>query len=304
MSIQPRHFNDKQQMSRPDFELQYKRDTGLKHVELHHHDFYEIYYLISGDVTYTIESRLYKVLPGDLMLLSPRELHQVNIQAERSVYERYVLWLSPQFLKQLSTPQTDLHQALDSTRSGYVNQLRLQPQDRQKLLSLLEQLYQADQETAFGADVLPKSLLTQFLVTVNRVALGEDLPLADLRRSSPAVTQTMEYIQRHYAEPISLNLLSEKCFISKYHLSHEFQRQVGISVYRYLQKKRLQIARQLLSQGSRPQEVAALCGFGDYAGFYRAFREEYGTSPRAFCASIQGQTSRFAKSQPEERTRI
>ena len=54
----------------------------------------------------------------------------------------------------------------------------------------------------------------------------------------------------------------------------------------------------------KAREVAALCGFGDYAGFYRAFRGEYGTSPRAFCASIQGQTSRFAKSQPEERTRI
>ena len=39
LPLQPKHFDPRQQMQRPDFELQYKRDTYLKDVELHHHDF-------------------------------------------------------------------------------------------------------------------------------------------------------------------------------------------------------------------------------------------------------------------------
>ena len=88
-------------------------------------------------------------------------------------------------------------------------------------------------------------------------------------------------------EPLSLEQLAEQVYVSKYHLSHEFNRLVGTSVYRYIQKKRLLIARQLLAQGKRPSEVYNACGFGDYAGFYRAFRNEYGVSPREYAYSVR-----------------
>lgn len=282
MALRPMHFDPRQQMQQQDFELQYKLDSYLIDVDLHHHDFYELYFLVSGDVTYTIESKLYKVLPGDVLLISPRELHQVHIQAEHAAYERYVLWVHPQLIRQLSTEATDLGQALDPTRPGYGNQLRPQLPEQQKLRSLMEQLYQEAQGTGFGSGLLARSLLTQLLVCINRLALREDCHLADSVRSSETVSRVVEYINLHYSEPLSLELLAETFYISKYHLSHEFQRQVGTSIGRYIQKKRLQIARHLLSQGSKPNSVYSCCGFGDYTGFYRAFKAEYGTSPREF----------------------
>ena len=68
--------------------------------------------------------------------------------------------------------------------------------------------------------------------------------------------------------------------MSKYHLSHEFSRVVGTGVYRYIMLKRLLIARQMLSGGVAPGTVFSSCGFGDYANFYRAFKSQYGISPR------------------------
>ena len=44
-------FDPRQELKAESFEIQHKRDTYLKKVALHHHDFYEIYYLVSGDVT-------------------------------------------------------------------------------------------------------------------------------------------------------------------------------------------------------------------------------------------------------------
>ena len=286
MALNPSSHNPKQQMTAADFELQYKRDSYLIDVDLHHHDFYELYYLVSGDVTYTIESKLYKVLPGDILLISPRELHQVHILPEHAAYERYVLWIKPQLIEALSGEQADLFQALDPARPGYGNQLRLHAGDQQKIRSLMEQLYLESTEAVFGSELLVKSLLTQILVSINRLASREDCHFEDISRSSKTVSQVVEYINLHYSEPLSLDALAERFFISKYHLSHEFQRQVGTSVCRYIQKKRLQIARHLLSQGSKPNGVYSVCGFGDYTGFYRAFRAEYGTSPREFAASV------------------
>ncbi len=280
-------FDPRQEMGRADFELQYKRDTYLKDVELHHHDFYELYFLISGDVTYTIESRQYHVLPGDLLLISPRELHQICIRPEMSAYERYVLWVDPQLLSKYSTALSDLTRNLDPNGAHRGNLVRMRPEDHKKLLGLFEQLWQESGSDGYGSDLLRESLLIQLLVLINRLSDRESDAYAELSGSSRAVSEVVAYINDHYSQPLSLESLAELVYVSKYHLSHEFNRQVGTSVYRYIQKKRLLIARQLLSQGSKPNEVFSACGFGDYAGFYRAFKGEYGISPREYALSVR-----------------
>lgn len=282
LAIQPKGFDPRQQMKSADFELQYKRDSYLKDVELHHHDFFEVYFLLAGDVTYLIESKIVHVMPGDLLLISPRELHQVLIKPEMSVYERYVLWIDPQTIQQLSSPLTDLAAALDPSSPLFGNQLRPKPEDRSRIRELLESLHRESESDGYGSDLLRQSLLTQLLVIINRLLSQQGSYLDEDTRTNRAVTQAINYINLHYGEPLSLDLLAERFYVSKYHLSHEFNRQVGTSIYRYIQKKRLLTARQLIAQGKRPNEIPSLCGFGDYAGFYRAFKAEYGISPREF----------------------
>lgn len=283
---QARHFDPRQEMGRKDFELQYKRDTYLKDVELHHHDFYEIYFLISGDVTYTIESRQYRVMPGDILLISPRELHQICVRPEMSAYERYVLWIDPKLLQQYSTTLTDLTRHLDPNPPARSNLLRIKPEQASMVKYLLDQLWQESESQNYGSDLLQQSLIIQLLVIINRMASKNSSQMETETHSSRAVSAVVDYVNLHYSEPLSLEQLAELVYVSKYHLSHEFNRLVGTSVYRYIQKKRLMIARQLLAQGQRPNEVYSACGFSDYAGFYRAFRNEYGISPREFTRSI------------------
>lgn len=286
MTTTPKHYDPQQNMCRPDFELQYKRDIELQNVELHHHDFYEVYFLITGDVTYTIESKLYRVLPGDLLLISPKELHQIYICPERSAYERYVLWVDPKVLTRLSSPQTDLLDCLDPSRPEYRNQIRLTPEAQQRIHGLMSDLYEELQQNSYGSDILPELLLTELLVTINRLAKDTVVPDTEPSRSGEMVSRVVDYITAHYGEALSLESLADQFYISKYHLSHEFNRQVGTSVHRYILKKRLLIARDLLAQGKKPSEVWNPCGFGDYTGFYRAFKAEYGTSPREYAQSV------------------
>ena len=283
----PRGFDPRQEMKCPGFELQYKRDSYLKDVELHHHDFFEIYFLMAGDVTYLIESKIVHVMPGDLLLISPKELHQVCIRPEMDAYERYVLWIDPQTIQRLSSVSSDLLLGLDPAQPGYGNQLRLKPKDRAMVQDLLEALNRETNSEGYGADLLRESLLTQLLVIINRLVAHQGSQIDEDTRTSRAVTQVINYINLHYGDPLSLDMLADKFYISKYHLSHEFNRQVGTSIYRFIQKKRLLIARQLMAQGKKPNEVYNHCGFSDYAGFYRAFKSEYGTAPREFALAAK-----------------
>ncbi len=280
-------YDPRQVMCRSDYEIAHKRDTYLKDVELHHHDFYEVYFLVSGDVTYTIESRIYRVMPGDMLIISPRELHQVYIQPDMAPYERFVLWIDPKLLDGLSTEGTDLTRCFNASVKNFSNLLHLQPEQRTAVCTLMEDIQAETESAGYGADLMRNSLLTRLMVLVNRIALQESIQQEDITYSSRVVADVINYVNLHYGEPLSLDGLAERFFVSKYHLSHEFNRHIGTSVYRYIQKKRLQIARQLLAQGQKPNKVSAECGFGDYTGFYRAFKAEYGIAPREYAVSVR-----------------
>jgi len=120
-SFQP--FTRRQTMIRRDFEIY--RYRYMDEVELHHHDFYEIYMLLRGSVSYTVENRIFHMRAGDLMLISPLELHQARVDSNDEPYERMVLWVDRGYLESLSSPHTSLTRCFDTTVPGHTNLLRL-----------------------------------------------------------------------------------------------------------------------------------------------------------------------------------
>lgn len=283
-------FDPRQEMGREGYEIQHKRDRYLKNVELHHHDFYEIFCLVSGDVTYAIEGRLYHVTPGDLLLISPRELHQVFVSADMEPYERYVLWVDAALIRRLSTEDADLGRCLESSGSGYSNTLHPAPERRERIQTLMELIFQEAESTEFGAEMLRDSLIRQLLVELNR--LSSNSQAVEQLAGSPVVEEVVRYVNHHYGEALTLDALAGQFHVSKYHLCHAFQKQMGSGLHRFILKKRLQIARNLLSDGQKPKDVYEACGFGDYTAFYRAFRSEYGISPREYAFSLRSQPQR------------
>ena len=108
MAGKAQNFTQRQHMLRPGYEIFRYCDSELGEVSLHHHDFYEIYLFLNGSVEYSIESRIYRLLPGDILLIGPMELHQPRIAKDHGPYERMVLWLDKRYLEQLSSPPDEL----------------------------------------------------------------------------------------------------------------------------------------------------------------------------------------------------
>lgn len=266
-------FDPRQEMHRSDFEIFHSKDTHLDFVGLHHHDFYEVYLFLSGKVEYQVEGRLYQLLPGDILLLSPSELHQVTVQSARIPYERIVLWISRSYLFTLGGGDS-LSRCFDNAFSEHTNLLRAyeNSQLRTLFMHLLEEL----SDNLYANEVCARGYLIQLLVFLNRLSLNNPHKAAE---SDPLVSYTVEYINHHYFEEISLDILAAQLNMSKYYLCHEFKRVTGTSIYRYILLKRLQTARELILQGYPPGNAATKCGFSNYPNFYRSFRSCYGISP-------------------------
>lgn len=282
-------FITRQYMLRHNFEVYRYRDSYLNDVALHHHDFYEIYLFLSGNVTYSIESRNYRLLPGDVLLISPLELHQPMFTWEKQPYERIVLWIDKSFFQELSRLGHDLTRCFDTSQPWHTNLLRADAASRQYITQLMERLIVENESSEFASDLAANACLLQLLILINRLAERTPQHYEVKDKSSPVISSVLGFINEHYSEDLSLDLLASKFFISKYHLSHEFNRLVGTSVYRYIIQKRLAIAKQLLSEGTPPTDVYQHCGFGDYANFYRAFKSEYRISPKEFITSLKAE---------------
>ena len=214
-------------------------------------------------------------------------LFKARIATDADAYERIVLWIARPFLENLSTPRTSLTRCFDTTVPGHTNLLRLPGATGAPLRTTVDKLCALKASKDYGSDLLAQSALVELLVGLNRAAAdrGDARPIGT---SDQVVDAVLHYINEHYSEALTLDQLSEKFFISKYHLLRKFDAQVGTTVHRYILQKRLLNAKQLLAGGVPPNEVCQYCGFGDYANFYRAFRAEYNQTPRQYIQSARG----------------
>ena len=279
-------FDPRQTMRRTDFEIFHYKNRKQTNVAVHHHDFYEVYFFLNGSVEYRIEGQIFRLQPGDLLLLHPMELHQANVETEGGEYERIVLWIDKGFLDGFCHGEDSLIRCFDRSLPTHSNILRPTPAQRTELTMLLGELVRERYSDEYASDAYATGVLLQFMAEINRMALQSKRREAK-EEGSGLIAQVLEYISQHYDEELSLEDLAQRFYVSKYHLSHEFSRLVGTSLYRYVMLKRLLIARQMLAGGEAPGSVCIKCGFGDYANFYRAFKAQYGISPKD-CAPGKG----------------
>ncbi|MBR7133374.1 MAG: helix-turn-helix domain-containing protein [Clostridia bacterium] len=275
-------FDPRIHMLRRNFEIFHYREPLLDTGEVHHHDFYEIYFLLEGSVSYWVEGQNYHLKPGDIILINPMVLHRPVLERGGFVYERIVLWIEKPFLESLSQGGARLFDCFEGPLSVKTNILRLNPTQQKELLSALKLLVKESYSEDYGAEAFAIGILMQLMVSLNRISLNYGTK-PDGDESASVVSEVMAYIREHYGEELSLESLAQRFFVSKYHLSHEFSRAVGTSIHRYITLRRILAAKQLLSEGISATEAAVRCGFKDYTGFYRAFKSECGISPRDFC---------------------
>lgn len=275
-------FDGRQSMKNNTFEIFRYSDKKPENVSIHHHNFYEVYFFIKGDVKFTIEGKCYKLEHGDLLLLSPMELHQAQIQ-QGEVYERIVLWIDCDYLKSLGDENCNLAACFDRSSPNFRNYIKTDKLEQTLLLGILDKMNSEFYGSHFANSAYAQALLTQFMVEINR--LSYHTPDSSKDDEKDLISNVLAYIGEHYNEPITLARLADNFFVSKYYLSHEFQQRVGTSVYRYVIFRRLMQARELIAAGEAPGNVYEACGFGDYANFYRAFKAEYGISPKQFAQS-------------------
>ncbi len=229
---------------------------------LHRHEQYELYYLISGNVELVTQEGKSLLFPGALVLLPPGLQHRFVVLSELP-YERVVINL----------PQ--LPQAVDEKLFAGIRLIDVQKNNR--LLAVMERLQ--DYNRLFDGqrrEYLLGALITELLLLLQKTAVPVEMD----QGYGKMMSRALAYIEQHITEIEDVDELCRALSVSRAWLYREFEAALGISPKRYINHRRLEIARHLLGLGEDATKVALRCGYRDYSAFYRAYRTRYGHSPQ------------------------
>ena len=257
-----------------DFRLFHLRGAMEESVDWHYHTFHKIIEFLGGESGYGVEGKQYLLQPGDLVLVPQGCIHRPEAEPN-APYERRILYLSPEFLCRAGG-SCDLAACFDRAREEF--RFVVHPADGTGGAQLAA-LEHAEREDAFGRELLAQSLLFQFLIGLNR-AMADDL----LQYAKPAaydrkIESILRYLSEHLTEPVSIDDLAARFFVSKYHMMRQFRAQTGYTIHGYLTGKRLMRARAMIAAGTPVLQASEESGFGDYSAFLRAYRKQFGAAP-------------------------
>ena len=254
---------------------------------------YKLFYFLSGAKKFHIGHMVYDVQPGDLYFVDPCEWHYFSGLKEYSNHERFVLFIYPGFLKKLSTDLTDLSSCFQQTADRPEHRIHLLPKESNKLL---HSLYKWKSDTGFGEDLMSLSMFLEFMIVVNRLRAGQsqetenhtepELTGADLTQSS-RIAPILSYLDNHITEELSLELLSERFFLSPSYLCRAFKKDTGVTIHKYITARRITLAKELLLKGHSVTEACTGSGFKDYNGFLKSFVHAVGVSPKKYARLLE-----------------
>lgn len=269
------------------FYVEYNRRKGhYSMVADHMHGQHELYYLFGGERFYFIKDRAYQVQPGDLVIVPGDEVHKTSDTGVPN-HERIVLYYDDRYFEQFDASEAEL---LRSPFRGTRRLLRLDAPERLRVEQLLYGMLREIQEREPGRELSIRHAAAELLLFAARHALGAKAEAAEETASPTAakMTEVARYIAANYREPITLDALSGRFYLSRSYLSRTFKKCTGFGIAEYVCITRIKEAQRLLRETeARITEVSEEAGFDNFSHFEKVFKAFTRMTPRSYRAQFR-----------------
>ncbi len=237
-------------------------------VSPHFHDFYEIYYLESGERYHMIEGKLFKLSSGQLSIFKPNELHYSYGDKDVS-FSRLLVYFDKSTIKHkeiLSVlPDISGVYQINTTKNAEIYHLMNQ--------ILNEQNYENDFYMENMSNYVNQIVVNMLRNKSNKIFSTEDT----------LISQIITYINSNYMHKITVDEIAEHLFISKWHLCRKFKESTNDTIIQYLNKVRIIEAQKLLLESNKNITlISTEVGFESVTHFERVFKQMLFMTPTKY----------------------
>ena len=234
------------------------------------HEEVEILTVLSGEGTLHCDNEDNSMAEGDIMVISSNMLHSISSNSSVSYH---CMILDSDFCREAGVDTSKLRFALK------INDSEL----KEHLLSAAELIHKYRELR--HAPLLAR-IRARLLDAISILADRYSQPNADAETTKDAgdsrIKKAIEYINDRATETLNLEDIADAVGISKYHLSREFKRLTGLTVFEFVIMLRLKMAKRLLREGYSVSESAYASGFDNLSYFSRKFRTAQGVLPSEY----------------------
>lgn len=242
---------------------------GDWHSLLHTHACTEIFYVVGGMGQFRIEEQTLSVAADDMVIVNPSVEH-TELSFNQSPLEYIVMGVEG--LEFAAGEDGDGRYCLVNFKGS-----------REDILYTLKILLAELEAKAEGYDLICQDLLEVLVVRLMRHTEFSLTPAQPRKRSSKECATVRRYIDSHFKENISLDLLSETAHVNKYYLVHAFSKEYGVSPINYLISRRIRESLYLLSDTDHSlSQISHMLGFSSPSYFSQSFRRLMGVSPMEY----------------------
>lgn len=246
----------------------YRFDGIVQPFPNHFHDYYVIGFIESGTRLLSCKNKEYTISRGNILLFNPQDNHGC-VQSDNEAFDYRGINISKELMLSLTEEITG-NKILPEFSENVIRNEELG-----HCLRSLHKMIMAGSKEFEKEELL--LLLLSMLIEKYAQPFNQSLP-----ECCAEISNACAFMERNYANHISLKDLCACSNLSKSTLLRAFTKEKGVTPYRYLQTIRINKAKELLEKGVSPVDTAIQTGFADQSHFSNFFNMFIGLSPAAY----------------------
>lgn len=254
-------------------------DSSTKGLKEHFHNGYEMIFITQGSSSFTIDNKKHTYDKGDLLFLNNLQRHTMDIVD--NPYSRYMLIIDDNYLDSV-IQEHEILSIFKNKTDDIRNRFSIKS-DHLKFVT--DTLNEMNDIFTFKNDFWEIEFISSFsklLVFLYR-EYKDHFPTVNKDKNFRLILEVQQFIDKNFKKEISLDLLSNDFFISKYYLSNKYKEITGFTIKQYIILKRIAFAKNRLFYTEESiTDIAMRSGFNSQSNFIRTFSKKENMTPLQF----------------------
>ena len=244
-----------------------------------------VIYILNGQGSFSSPTAKVEFTKSDFILCN--NLCNINIKnlSSNEEVEYMIIAIKSATISAFSTTETNLNTCFDSPNQFH--HVRSKIETHMLIKNLMKSLTFFKSNNGFGDELFQNASLAMLLVLVNKGFIEQLDTTKTALMQTALIDNIFEYIEENIKKDISLTDLENHFFVNKFHLSKEFKKHTGMTLHKYVIKRKLSYCKELIEKGLPIIEVYKTAGFGDYSHFIRTFKNEFNITPKQYYKQLQ-----------------